>query len=74
MTDSIIGPVTDNLINSFVDEVKKKKNRDKIMKNIVTPILNDIEDRYLPYVLTLATLFVVQIVLLLLLLFTKYKC
>jgi len=73
MTDSIIGPITDNLINSFVDEVKKKKNLDKITKNIVTPILNDIEDRYLPYVLTFATLLMVQIVLLVLLLITNYR-
>ena len=31
---TFIGPMTDKLIESFVNEVKKQKNRDKIMKNV----------------------------------------
>ena len=29
-----ISPLTENLINTFVNEVKKKKNKEKIMKNM----------------------------------------
>jgi hypothetical protein len=71
--NSFIGPMTDNLINSFVDELKKKKNRDKVMKNIVEPILNDINDRYFPHMMTLTILIILVIVLLLLLLISNFK-
>lgn len=73
MTDGnmLIGPLADNIINSFIDEIKKKKNRDKIMKNIIEPILNDINDRYYPYILTLTFLLSMIIVLLLMLLMHK---
>lgn len=73
--NSFIGPMTDTLVNSFVDEMKKKKNRDKIMKNIVEPILNDINSRYFPHMMILTILIVIVIVLLLLLLiFNNSKC
>jgi len=73
--NSFIGPMTDNLVNSFVDEMKKKKNRDKIMKNVVEPILNDINNRYFPHMMILIILIVIVIVLLLLLLiFSNSKC
>lgn len=67
-TASFIGPMTDNLINSFIDEIKKKKNKEKIMKNIIEPILNDINDRYYPHMMTLTVLLSLIIILLLLLL------
>ena len=66
-----IGSLSDNLINSFVDEIKKKKNKEKIMKNIIEPILNDINDKYYPYMLTLTFLLSIIIILLLLLLMSK---
>ena len=65
---SFIGPVTDNLINSFIDEIKKKKNKEKIMKNIIEPILNDINDKYYPHMMTITVLLSLIIILLLLLL------
>lgn len=66
--DSFIGPMTDNIINSFIDEIKKKKNKEKIMKNIIEPIINDINDRYYPHMLMLIVLLALIIILLLLLL------
>jgi hypothetical protein len=69
--DAFIGPFADNLINSFVNEVKKKKNKDKIMKNIIEPILNDINDKYYPHMLTLTILLSMIIILLLMVLVTN---
>ena len=70
---SFIGPMTDKLVNSFTDEIKKKKNRDKIMKNIIDPILNDINDRYYPHMVTLIVMLSLIIILLLMLL-TSIRC
>lgn len=74
MSSTFIGPLTDNLVNGFVDEMKKKKNRDKIMENIIEPILSDINSRYFPHIMGLAVLIVIVIILLLLLLITNSKC
>lgn len=71
--NSFIGPMTENIINSFVDEIKKKKNREKIMKNVIEPILNDINERYFPHMMTLVVLLVMVIILLLLLLIANFK-
>jgi len=71
--NSFIGPMTENIINSFVDEIKKKKNREKIMKNVIEPILSDINERYFPHMMTLVVLLVMVIILLLLLLIANSK-
>ena len=72
-----IGPMTDGIINSFIDEVKKKKNKEKIMKNIIAPILDDINSKYYPHVITLTvflTLIIVLLILLLIVNIKKVKC
>ena len=71
--NSFLGPMTDNLINGFVDEIKKKKNRDKIMKNVVEPILSDINNRYFPHMMTLTVLLALIIILLTLLLIANTR-
>lgn len=43
------------------------------MKNIVEPILNDINDRYFPHMMTLTVLIALIIILLLLLLIASSK-
>ena len=65
---TFMGPITDGIVNDFINEVKKKKNRDKIMKNFIEPILNDINDRYYPHMMTLMVLLALIIILLSLLL------
>jgi hypothetical protein len=70
---NFIGPMTTKIINSFIKEIKKKKNKEKIMKNIIEPILNDINDRYYPHMLTLTALLSLIIILLLLLLVLNTK-
>ncbi len=65
---TFIGPITDGIVKDFINEVKKKKNRDKIMKNLIEPILSDINDRYYPHMMTLMVLLALIIILLSLLL------
>lgn len=68
-----ISPVTDGIINSFIDEIKKKRNKEKIMRNIIEPILNDINSKYYPHVITLIVFLSVIIILLTLLLIVNIK-
>lgn len=65
---SFLGPLTDNLVDSFVNEMKKKKNKEKIMKNFIEPILNDINDRYYPHMMVLVVLLALIVILLTLML------
>lgn len=70
---SFLGPMTENLMNGFVDEIKKRKYREKIMKNVVDPILEDINNRYFPHMMTLLVLLALIIILLLLLLIANVR-
>lgn len=72
-TNILISPIIDNAIDCFISEVKKKHNKDKIMKNIVEPIVEDINKRYYPHMITLTVLLVFIIVLLALLVGTNLK-
>lgn len=67
---NFIGPIMDKLINSVIIEIKKEKNKKKIMDNIIGPILNDINKTYYPYAITLMTLLLIIIILLILVLIT----
>ena len=68
---NFIGPITDNIINSCIEEIKKEKNKKKIMKYIIEPILTDINNRYYPYIMTLVFILIIIITLLSLLLITN---
>lgn len=61
---SIIGPVTDTFINNVIIEVKKKENKEKIMKYIIDPFLSDLSTRYYPYILTLLITMIIIVILL----------
>src|SRR2546427_217330 len=66
---TFIGPLTENIINRFIDEMKK--NKEKIMQNLIDPVLTDIEKRYYPYIMILFTCIILAILLLILLLITN---
>lgn len=71
---SFVGPLTDAVINNIVKEIKKKETREKIMKNIVDPLLCDLSSRYYPYFLTvIITLLLIVILLVALLILNMVK-
>lgn len=43
---SYIGSLTKNLIETFSNEVKKKDNKEKIMKHVIDPIVTELFRRY----------------------------
>lgn len=70
---SMFGPVTDNIINGFINEIKKKKYKDKIMTAVIDPILSDVNTRYFPHMMVLLSLLITIIVLLILILVSNRK-
>lgn len=59
-----ISSITNVIMDNIVKELKKKKNRDKIVKNVIDPILCDIKDKYYPYFITLVIILILIILLL----------
>ena len=62
--DLYVGPMTDSLLTNISNEIKKKKNREKIMKNIIGPVLEDINKKYYPHFVSIISLFIMMILLL----------
>lgn len=58
------GPITDELVDGFIKEFQRKKIKDKIVKNMIDPILCDIAEKYYPHVVTLMVILALMILLL----------
>jgi hypothetical protein len=66
-----IGPVTNSVIDGIIKELKKKKTKDKIIKDIVDPLLCDLATRYYSHFLTIVIiLFVIVLLLITILILT----
>jgi hypothetical protein len=70
--ETYVAPITDNLIDIITNHVKKKRNREKIMKTIIEPVLEDINKKYYPHYVTLISLFIMMIIMLITLLFVSF--
>lgn len=69
-----IGPVTTTIIEHFVKEMKKKENKEKIMKNVVDPLVKNLATRYYPYfMMTIIILMLIVILLVAVLVVTVTK-
>ena len=64
MSFSYIGPITENIINTVANELKKKDTRKKISNHIITPVMEEVIERTYPYMF----IFVISQVLIILLL------
>jgi cytochrome c-type biogenesis protein CcmH/NrfF len=62
--DNFIGPITNSMLDNVIKEIKKKKNKEKIMKNIIDPLLCDITNRYYPHFMTITIILIVMVILL----------
>jgi hypothetical protein len=59
-----IGPLTNAVLDSVIKEIRKKKTKEKIMQNIVDPLLCDLTTRYYPHLMTITVILVIMVVLL----------
>ena len=65
-----IGPITKSTIDAIIVEIKKKNNRDKISKSIITPLLTECITYTYPYVLVFS---LIQLTIILLLIYIILK-
>lgn len=70
---SYIGPITNSVIEGISKELKKKETKDKIMKNIVNPLIHDVLARYYPYFISMLIIFLIIIILLVFILIVNLK-
>ncbi len=59
-----VGPLTNAVIDGVIKEIKKKKTKEKILKNIIDPLICDLAVRYYPHFMTI-TIILIAIILLL---------
>jgi hypothetical protein len=70
---SYIGSLTKNLIETFSREVKKKENKEKIMKHIVDPVVNELFSRYFVHLTFYILLHITVILLLIYIIYSMKK-
>lgn len=61
---SYVGPITKNILEGCINEMKKKRTRDKLSKYIINPIFTQILYEIYPYLLAFGFTHVLIIVLL----------
>ena len=64
-----MGPVTDRILNEFIDGIANDKYRDKINDKVVYPLTTIINQRVQPYVYFSAGLYILIIILLLIIIY-----
>lgn len=66
--DNCFGPITNTLIEKILNQIKKKKTKQKVMNNIIEPFVKDFTFKYYPYFLfvfiTLIIIIILQIAIL----------
>lgn len=63
--DNYIGPITSGIIDKIIKEIKKKETKEKIMINIVDPLLKDLSTRYYPHFMVITIILIVIVAMLL---------
>lgn len=63
--DKYVGPITDGFLDAIIKELKKKKTKEKVMSNIIDPLLCDLTTRYYPHLITITVILVIMVLLLL---------
>lgn len=61
---SYIGPLTNTLIEKIIHELRKKKTKERVMENIIDPLLRDMAARYYPYFIMMIVILLIIIILL----------
>lgn len=72
---SYIGPITQEILDSLVNEFKKKDTREKISKKIVNPLVKEISGRLFGYYVIhiILQITIIAILIYILLKFNKLK-
>jgi uncharacterized membrane protein len=68
-----IGPITDSVIEGIIKELKKKETKEKVMKNIIDPLILDMSSRYYPYFMMVIIVLLIIVILLVAILVINIK-
>lgn len=69
----LVGPLTDSIINNLIVEFKKQEHKNKIMDNIVNPLLCEVTSKYYSYFLIIIVAILMIILLLLFIIILQIK-
>ena len=58
-----IGTITSNILDGFIKELKKDKIKEKIMSEIINPILTELSKKYYPYLISIGIMMFVLIIM-----------
>ncbi len=61
---NFVGPITDAILDSVITELNKVETKEKIMKQIIDPLLKDMSTRYYPYFMMIIIVLLIVIILL----------
>ena len=70
---SYIGPLTRDIIETCSKELKKKEIKEKIMTNLIDPVVSEFFSRYYPYITCFMFIHMIIIVLLIYIIYTIQK-
>jgi len=68
-----IGPLSKDLLEVCTRELKKKETKDKIMKNVFDPIVNEFVKRYSAYISCFMFVHIITILLLIYIIYSIKK-
>jgi len=70
---SYIGPLTKDILETCAKELKKKETKDKIMKNVIDPVVSEFFRRYSAYISCFMFIHIITILLLIYIIYILKK-
>lgn len=65
---TLIGPITESVIEGIIDQFRRTEIKERLMNNIIDPILADIVSRYYSYFMMFVAAILLIIILLIIIL------
>jgi uncharacterized membrane protein len=57
------GKITKKILNKFIDEIKKEENNEKLKTYVIDPCINHIMNKFYPYLIVTAIIFILLFLL-----------
>ena len=57
------GKITKKILNKFIEEIKKEENNEKLKTYVIDPCINHIMNKFYPYLIVTAIIFILLFLL-----------